>query len=90
MQPKLSILYCGILAISAFAAAKATDKPRVAVNTAYYQSTSGTWRSVTLDYSMFEALNSWDEQAALRDNGAVLRLLYATQGTSTPVRFDCP
>jgi len=77
------------LALTGVVVAKANEKKRTTYSIAYFQTTGGTFSSVTLASTYFDDQNITN-QAAIVDNGGVSRSLYASQSTSTPVKFVRP
>jgi len=79
------------LAIAATFIATANEKKRTTSTTAYFPecSNSNNWHSVTLQFQYFDN-TAVTVQAALRDDSGIDILLYASQSTSTPVKFNCP
>lgn len=77
------------LAIVSSVMAKESEKKRTTYQVVYFQKSDGTYSSVTFDGPYLED-QSISVQAAIRDNSGVMRLLWATQGISTPVAFRRP
>jgi uncharacterized protein YdeI (BOF family) len=78
-----------VLAIAGVVVAKANEKKRTTYSVAYFQTSGGSWSSVTLASTYFDD-QSITTQAALVDNSGINRNLFATQATSIPVKFVRP
>lgn len=78
-----------MLAVAGVVVAKANETKRTQHSVAYFQKSDATWSSVTLESTYFDD-QSITNQAALRDNSGVQRLLYASQATTSPVKFVRP
>lgn len=79
-----------VVAIAGVITAKANEKKRTTQFVGYFiRSGSGgsaVWGSLTGDVDYFDNL-SITNQASIKDNGGTNRLIYASQATTTPVKF---